>query len=195
MSETKTAEEYFTKQMYDSVSGSRASYIIAIEEYANQQNQELQSKMFTWEKDYLDLQLRNQELKKQLQQLKEDASYINGTMGDMLGEHKELNDGLQRQVDERNKQIDGLHIVKSELQRQVEELKENLEKKEILLTYKINSSRQWSNSAMKSHHEMRKLQSQYTQLKDAADEMYNCFASGNLEKIEKALITYKQLNK
>lgn len=39
------------------------------------------------------------------------------------------------------------------------------------------------------------LKIKYTQLKDAADEMYNCFASGNLEKIEKALITYKQLKK
>ena len=62
------------------------------------------------------------------------------------------NQELQRQLAERNKQIDGLHIVKAELQRQVDELS------------KANND---------AHSYLDEMNLEYTKLKEAADEMYN----------------------
>lgn len=71
MSETKTAEDYlYKKRLEEEVnlySYKGETYIK--KDFHDKQNQELQSKMFTWEKDYLDLQLRNQELKRQVEEL------------------------------------------------------------------------------------------------------------------------------
>lgn len=71
MSEIKTAEDYlYKKRLEEEVnlySYKGETYIK--KDFHDKQNQELQSKMFTWEKDYLDLQLRNQELKRQVEEL------------------------------------------------------------------------------------------------------------------------------
>ena len=99
----------------------------------------LQSKISTTTWNFLHHVLHSGEVYKQI--LVSHEEYAN-----------QQNQELQRQLAERNKQIDGLHIVKAELQRQVDELS------------KANND---------AHSYLDEMNLEYTKLKEAADEMYN----------------------